>query len=189
MTMPLKGPYENCNQTTEAHAVLQECRQGVASRNWVTTVTCFKDIAVGFSNLWSTQQWPRPSLHWSFCQTFWEFCTLFACTVAAQHLVSYLISSPLLPSTSPLFPPLLLWSFLLRSYASLLYPALLYFFTPQPRLSGLVDAVMNHPSALDFLAKTEEKHSLPKMGYPFHPLVHHIFFQMVPLKIVYPLVN
>ena len=142
--------------------------------------TCFKDIAVGFSNLWSAHlQWPRSSLHWSFCQTFWEFCTLFACTVAAHHFVSYLISSPLLPSTSPLlFPPLLLWSFLLRSYASL-----------QPRLSGLVDAVMNHPSALDCLAKTEEKHCLPKMGYPFHPLVHHMFFQMVPLKIVYPLVN
>lgn len=145
--------------------------------------TCFKDIAVGFSNLWSTHlKWPRSSLHWSFCQTFWEFCTLFVCTVAAHHFVSYLISSPLLPSTSPLFPPLLLWSFLLRSYASLLYPALLYFFTPQPRLSGLVDAVMNHPSALDFLAKTEEKHSLPKMRYPFHPLVHHIFFRCFLLK-------
>ena len=69
--------------------------------------TCFKDIAVGFSNLWSTHlKWPRSSLHWSFCQTFWEFCTLFVCTVAAHHFVSYLISSPLLPSTSPLFPPL-----------------------------------------------------------------------------------
>ena len=47
MTMPLKGPYENCNQTTEAHAVLQECRQGIASRNRVTLELVSKTSRLG----------------------------------------------------------------------------------------------------------------------------------------------